>query len=217
MATAGSVVDDALDRLQESRTTPIFWSRAELLIFVNEGFLEFTISAGQLTTETTYPLIGAKIQAIPVTAIALIHVSYASEMVEKSTIERFDRANPNWESQYGVLQKWSPCGLDKWIVDRHPTSALSVSLTTLDNPQPLEEDSEIDLAPEYIEALTDYVFHMARFKEGGAEFQQAMPAYDDFQNKTGLRGQKTWSEQYVYWARNPNADTGPNYSTLDRS
>ncbi len=217
MATAGSVIDDVLDRLQESRTDPIFWSREELLVFVNDGFLEFTLMAGQLTTEATYAVIGAKVQAVPITAIALIHVSYSSEMVEKSTIERFDRQNPNWEAQYGILQKWSPCGLDKWIVDRHPTSALSVSLTTLDIPPDLEEASAIDLAPEYVEALIDYVFHMARFKEGGAEFQQAMPAYDDFQNKSGLRGQKTWSEQYVFWARNPAADTGPAYSTLDRS
>lgn len=217
MATAGSVIDDVLDRLQESRTSPIFWSRAELLVFVNDGFLEFTLLAGQLTTEATYPLIGAKIQAVPITAIALIHVSYASEMVEKSSVERFDRQNPNWESQYGILQKWSPCGLDKWIVDRHPTSATNVSLTTLDSPETLEESSSIDMAPEYVEALIDYVFHMARFKEGGAEFQQAMEAYDNFQNKAGKRAQKTFSEQYVFWARNPAADTGPDYSTMDRS
>ena len=217
MATAGSVIDDALDRLQESRTDPVFWSRAELLVFVNDGFLEFTLMAGQLTTEATYPLIGAKLQAVPITAIALLHVSYASEMVEKSTVERFDRENPNWESQYGILRKWSPCGLDKWIIDRHPTSALNVSLTTLDIPPDLGEATEIDLAPEYVEALIDYVFHMARFKEGGAEFQQAVPAYDDFQNKAGKRAQKTWSEQYVFWARLPVADTGPDYSTMDRS
>lgn len=216
MATASSVIDDVLDRLQESRTSPIFWSRSELLTFVNDGFLEFTLMAGQLTTEATYRIIGAKIQAVPITAIALIHVSYASEMVEKSTVERFDRQNPNWEAQYGILQKWSPCGLDKWILDRHPTSATNVSLTTLDNPQPLEESSSIDLAPEYVEALTDYVFHMARFKEGGAEFQQAMEAYDNFQNKAGKRAQKTFAEQYVFWARLPNANTGPDYSTMDR-
>jgi hypothetical protein len=107
--------------------------------------------------------------------------------------------------------------LDKWILDRHPTAATSVSLTTLDNPQPLGETDSIDLQPEYVEALIDYVFHMARFKEGGAEFQQSQEAYDNFQNKAGKRAQKTFSEQYVFWARNPQANTGTDYSTLDRS
>ncbi len=217
MTTAADVLNTVLDRLDQSRTDPIFWSRAELLTYLNDGFLEFTLIAGQMVSEATFPLVGAKIQAVPVGSLALIHVAYAEVVIEKSSLENFDRQNPNWEAQSGILRQWAPCGLDKWIVDRHPVLATNVSLTTLNAPAVLTETSTIDLAPEFIEALTDYVFHMARFKEGGAEFGQAMTQYDSFQNKAGLRQQKTWSEQFVLWGRDPNADTGGGYSTLNRS
>jgi len=217
MATGADVIDQVLDRLEESRSNPIFWSRSELLGYLNDGLIELTLIAGHLVSENTYRIIGAKLQAVPATAIALIHVSYASEMVEKSSIEYFDRENPNWDRQYGILHKWAPCGLDAWFVDRHPIAATSVSLTTLDQPTVLAETDTVDLEDEYINGLQDYVFHMARFKEGGAEFQQAMEDYDGFTERAGLRGQRTFSEQWTVWSRDPNADTGESYSTLDRS
>jgi hypothetical protein len=216
-ATAGNIVTWALRKLEEDPDNPIFWTRAELLQLVNDGFLEFTLLAGQLTSERTYTLIGAKLQSVPVGAIAIIHIAYANEKVEKTTVEHFDRANINWNAQSGILQKWAPCGLDRWFCDRHPTSSLNVKLTTLDEPTALGENDEIDLAPEYIEALTNYVFHFARFKEAGAELEQSMENYDAFLDKAGLREQKQFSEQWLIWSRDPDADTGSDYSTLDRS
>lgn len=212
MATAGDVVTSALELLDEDSQSPVFWSRAELLIFVNDGFLEYTIGAAQLTSEATYPLVGAKVQAVPPSAIAIIHVAYSSELVEKTSIEVMDRENPNWEAQYGILQRWAPCGLDKWIIDRHPIAAQSVSLTVLDVPTALTESDTIDLAPEFIEALIDYVYHAARFKEGGAEFGQSMEQYDEFKEKVGIQERKTFAQQFVLWSMDPNAATGEAYS-----
>lgn len=211
--TYGTIIDDVLDRLAESRTAPVFWSRDELMVYLNDGFLEFTLMAGQLISENVYPLVGAKIQAVPSTAIALIHVSYVSVLAEKSTLEQFDRADPGWEAKYGIFQRWAPCGLDKWFLDKHPVTAIYANLTTLDVPPELTEADFIDLAPEYVEALTDYVFHMARFKEGGAEFGQAMTQYDSFRNKAGLQEQRTYVDQFVLWARDPNAKTGEDYAS----
>lgn len=212
MSTAGDVIDTVLDRLYESRTNPIFWSRTELLVFVNDGFVEFTLNAGQLISENTYTPVSSKFQAVPIGAIALIHVAYNDEYTQKSSLETFDRENPNWEAQSGILRRWAPCGLDKWILDRHPTNFTAVNLTTLDEPPNLLETSTIDLAPEYIEALADYVFHEARFKEGGAEFGQSMTQYDSFQNKAGIQERKTYAAQFILWSHDPAANTGEAYS-----
>lgn len=217
MTTAADVIDQVLDRLDEPRTAPVFWSRSELLGYLNDGLVELTLIACHLTSETTYNMISAKLQAVPSGAIALIHAEYAGQPVEKSSIELFDRENPNWDAQSGILRKWAPCGMDAWFLDRHPTAAASVVLTTVDQPVVLAETDVVDLEEEYINGLQDYVFHMARFKEGGAEFEQAMDAYDSFTEKAGMRGQRTFAEQWLVWSRDPNADTGESYSTLDRS
>ncbi len=218
MATAGDVIDAALYRLDESTSSPIFWSRAELLIFVNDGFLEFTLIAGQMVSENPMTLANfVNLQNVPTGAIAIIHVSRNSVMVEKVSLEHLDREDPGWQSKSGTPREWVPVGLNHWIVDRTPLVNTVVSVTTLDEPALLAEDDDIDLAEEYVDALIDYVFHMARFKEGGAEFAQAVGDYDSFRNKAGLREQRTFSEQWLLWARDPAADTGEDYSTMDRS
>jgi hypothetical protein len=216
-ATAGQILDQVLDRLAEEEATPIFWSRSELLVLLNEGFLEFTLMASQLTSERTYAMIGAKAQSTPEGAIAIINIQVSNQKIEKSSIENFDRANPLWDGLTGILTKWAPCGLDRWFCDRTPTGAYNVTLTTLDEPGAIDENTVIDLEAEYIEALTMYVYHMARFKESGAELQQAMEAYDQYRLIAGHKAQRTFAAEFTIWSRDPNADTGNEYSTVDRS
>lgn len=217
MTTAAQIIDRVLERVDESTSDPRFWSRAELLQHVNDGFLELTIMCGQLTSNRTYAMVGAKVQAVPSGAIAIMHLAYSSQVIEKSSVELFDRNNANWDNQSGVLTKWAPCGLDRWFCDRQPTTAQSVVLTTLDRPATLAEGTTIDLDPEYVEGLEYYAFHMARFKESGAEFDQAMTAYDDFLAIVGHKEQRTFSQMWTLWSRDPNADTGVGYSTINRS
>lgn len=212
---ASQVIDQALQRFDEDTADPIFVTRAELLQHLNDGFLELQLLAAQLTSERTYTLIGAKLQSVPDGAIAIMHVAYANKPIEKSSVENFDRENPNWDAQYGILHKWAPCGLDRWFVDRQPTAALNVTLTTLNQPTTLTETDAIDLEQEYVDGLTEYVYHMARFKESGAEFQQAQEQYDQFLNIAGLRQKQSFAEQFELWAHDPNADTGIGYSTLE--
>jgi hypothetical protein len=215
--TAQQIINAVLDRLAESETAPVFWSTNELLVLVNEAYLEFTLIAGQLTSERTYAMIGAKLQSVPVGAIAIITVAYANQKIEKSSVENFDRANSTWDNQSGVLTKWAPCGLDRWFCDRQPTAAENVTLTTLDEPGTLALTDRVDLESEYIDGLTEYVYHMARFKESFPELQQAMDSYDMFRAISGHKAQKTFAAEFVTFSRDPNADTGGDYSTMDRS
>lgn len=216
--TAGDVLDEVLGRIDESTSTPAFWSRGELLNHLNDGLLELTLIAGQLTSERTYAMIGAKLQSVPDGAIAVMHVAYSNVVIEKSSVENFDRDNANWDPQSGVLKKWAPCGLDRWFCDRQPVaSGTNVTLTTLNQPTTLAEGTTIDLDLEYVEALADYVFHMARFKESGTELEQAMDAYDTFRMISGHKAKRTMSQEWTLFSRDPNADTGMGYSTIDRS
>jgi len=217
MALASEVISKVLYRLEEDTASPVFWSRAEILILLNEGYIEFVLMSGYLQSQSTYSMIGSKMQAPPDDCMGLIGVQWASKPIEKTTIEGFDESNRRWDYKNGYLSQWAPCGLDRWFCDATPQLAYDVQLITLDQPAALAEASTILLEDEYIEALEDYTFSCARFKEGGGEFRDAQPAYDDFTEKAGLREQKTFSEMMVMWGRDPNQDTGGGYSTLDRS
>lgn len=216
--TGADVIDNVLFRLEEDLDAPVFWTRAELLVLLNEGMVEFVLISGYLHSETVYAMISAKLQAVPTDAIALLGVQYSSLPIERTTVEGLDRTSRRWDYQSGILTQWAPCGLDRFFVNKHPTSATNVTLQTLDQPATLAEGDTIDLEPEYVDALEDYVFHCARFKEGGLEFQQAQGDYDSFAEKAGMRETRAFSEMFVLWSRTPDAgDTGGSYKTMERA
>jgi len=69
---------------------------------------------------------------------------------------------------------------------------------------------------EFIEALQDYTFHIARFREGGPEFVNAGAAFKNALSRMGDTARKVYSQQPVIWTAEPALDTGPSYSTPDR-
>ncbi len=75
---ASEVITNVLNRLAEDPVSPIFWSREELLVFLNDGNLELVLLSGYLNSERQQQLIGAKVQAVPPDAIALLGVQYCS-------------------------------------------------------------------------------------------------------------------------------------------
>ncbi len=217
MATAAEVITNALYRLEEDPVSPIFWSRAELLILLNEGYIEFVLGSGYKQSQSNYTPIGSKMQALPENCMGLIGVQWQSKPIEKTTIEGFDESNRRWDYLNGYLSQWAPCGVDRWFMNATPQQAFTVNLITLDQPAALAEGDTIGLEDEFIKGLEDYLFSCARFKEGGGEFRQAQESYDDFSAKAGMRETKTFSEMFTLWNRDPSADTGGGYSTLDRS
>src|SRR3990167_11122546 len=128
MATAAQVIDNCLFRLEEDPDASVFWPRAELLILLNEGLIEFVLISGYLQSQSTYSMIGSKMQATPDDCMGLIGVQWASRPIEKTTIEGFDQTNRRWDYKNGYLTQWAPCGLDRWFCDATPQLAYDVQL-----------------------------------------------------------------------------------------
>jgi hypothetical protein len=208
-----------LVRLEESTTAPVFYARAEALNHLNDAMNELNLVASKIRSERSHPMTRlVNFYAYPTsspTAIAILHVAYKSRMIEKQTLEAFDRSDSRWMRQYGTVKAWCPIGLNLFAVKPHFLDAdETVTLTTLDMHQAIGEATTIDLEDEYLEALEDYVFHALRFKEGGTEFAVALQAYDDFLEKDGAVAEATMAERFVAWSREPAADTGPSYTVL---
>jgi len=222
MATGGSIVDTVLLELEESITTPVFWTRAELLQHVNDGLLELNLLTGKFQSENAaFAPTTATLQSTPSGAICVLHVSRNSLFLRKRTLEEMDKENRKWMreiSSGNVIKQWGPVGLNLFFVYPRLLAATStLTIVTLDIPATIGEATVIALDNEYIDAIEQYVFHMARFKEGGAEFQQSMAAYDEFREMCGALASKKMSQQYGLWAKEAAADTGTAYATIPRS
>ncbi len=78
---ASEIITNVLHRLEEDPAAPVFWSREELLGFLNEGNVELVLISGYLTSERPQQLIGAKVQSVPPDAITLLGVQYCTSNI----------------------------------------------------------------------------------------------------------------------------------------
>lgn len=215
--TAADIITNVLDRLNEVSADPTFWTREELLDKLNEAYNEENLISGRYTSERTQELVSSIIFGIPVGAVAVMSMEISNRPLEKSAIEDSDRGKVNWQKDKGIPREWGAVGLTKLFTDRCViASGTNVTIVTLDDVGIVEEDTVFEDA-EYALTLEDYVFSIARLKEGGAEFQQGLEFYDRFMLRAGLQGQRSMSQQYALWGATPDADTGLGYSTAGRS
>jgi hypothetical protein len=222
MSTGANVIDTVLDMLEENKVTPIFWTRAELFVHLNDGMMELNLMAGKYQSEQAFAPTVNTIQTTPAGIIGILHIGTSSKvLIRKRSLEGMDREKRSWANEVSpnnVIKRWGPVGLNLFFVyPKLNAPGMTVNLTTLDMPGVIGEGTTIPLDEEYVEALIDYTFHMARFKEGGQEFSLAMKNYEEFRETCGYIMRRKLSENYVLWSKEPHADTGPRYSTGARS
>lgn len=184
--TAGTIADRVLRRLEESTTAPVFWDRTEILDFINEGLNELNLIALKIRTTGNEALSASTFYSSPTGSVAILQVGVSNRPLHKETLENLDRQNKNWQDDRGIPRQWSPVGLNLFAVHPSPTSGATANIIYLDTPSALGENDDIPLEDEFCEALEDYAFHMARFKEAGDEFAQSTLIYERFLDKVRL-------------------------------
>jgi len=213
--TASEVIDQTLELLDEDPLNPVFWTREELLVHLNDAIREFNLIALKFQERVTSSLPqSVAFQVTPLGAIAVLEISRGDVFLRKRVLEGMDREQPRWQLQTGARPKqWGPVGINLFFLSPNPTTNQSLELTLLQQPMILSEDTVIDLDDEYVDALGDYVFHMARFKEGGAEFQQSLKQYESFRSVSDSALRRRVAENHILLVEEPGADTGPGYTT----
>lgn len=195
-----------LDRLEESRSAPVFWSLAdEIRPFLIEAMCEATLIAGEPEVRGVSQAVtqSATAQAMPLGAIAILRMEDAAgNVIRKSTLWDMDRFFPSWENDTDVsllgvtpqIKHWFPIGLGQWGVYPKQTSATTVTVSFIALPtlnpagnaiysRPYTGSEVIPFQVEYLEAFEEYAAHVARFKEGSVEFFDGIVEYDRFLSK----------------------------------
>jgi hypothetical protein len=221
MAISGAeVIDLVLKRLDET-ISPIFWTRPEMLLYLNEGMKELNNLAAKLHLESGVVTDSTdNFYAPPTDTIAVMAASVGDKSLERVTLEDLDREDRFWEGKTGtILKRWAPIGCNLFAIFPRPTvaSSVTVDFVVMKLPASIEDNNDaIDMDDEFIESIEDYTFHISRFKEGGPEFAHAMAAFKNALERMGDVARKVYSQQPVIWTAEPALDTGPSYSTPDR-
>lgn len=117
--------------------------------------------------------------ALPAGALALLRMDSAGTTVDKAYVQDLDNFSPGWEVAIGPApQYWVPFGLGQFGVSPNLTAPAQVVLSYVQfpvlTPRPYTGNEPLPFQQEYWDGLSDFASAMARFKEGGLEFQEAI-------------------------------------------
>ena len=185
--SGAEIISQILRRLDElSTTTPVHWTRAEILVYVNEAINEFNLIAWEYQAEHLVSVNSANNVCNCPSAIIAASSVRGPRYLRRATVEDMDH-ECEWEAASAVraiMKTWAPIGLNKFMVYPRPIVATTVCVAGLADP-PLVTDSEdhIMVKPEWIGAIEDYCVERATFKEGPSELGQSGHLYQSFLDK----------------------------------
>jgi hypothetical protein len=208
MALANEIISQSERRLNELLpNAPVRWSRAELVVFLNDGIHELNLIAADW--HSTIPVSidnTTDIWSLPTGTVAPLAVRAGSTYLVKESVENLDK-EMKWEYVTTVRlnpSTWSPVGLYMIIVAPKPIFPMTVYVETLQE-TPVMTDSTIPLPvrPEYERPLEDYIISRAMFKEGGAEFSQYLLFYNRFLDAVQQLSGRNIIRSYPAWHIKP--------------
>jgi hypothetical protein len=122
-------------------------------------------------------------------ALALVHASAVLGVIngvqtQIQAVKSFDTFNPSWQNAAAApptdlaLASWNMLAASP----KPDAAGYGITLDVVRNaPVPVNAGDFIQLGREELDALIEYVEHLAMFKIGGAEFMETMPRYQNFQ------------------------------------
>lgn len=177
------------DRLQQSP----FWSTAEVTKLINEALRTWACLTGYwkkritLTTQPTLPY-----YSLASFITFGMRVEFNSQPLSQSSLTNWDKGTPEWEGNPSTPQEWAPIGIS--LIAIKPADAAGNNSLVLDGvanaPILAAAGDFIDIGSEEFTALLGYCQYLAAFKEGGQEFESALPLYQAFIKAAAVKNEK---------------------------
>jgi hypothetical protein len=179
------------DRLQRSS----FWATSELTAYLNDALRVWSTLTGYwkkrilLTTIATLPYYN-----LAGYLTFGMHVEFNGIPLIQSTVFNWDKGYPYWEGQpspNGPVE-WAPIGISLFAI--RPTDAVGGNSLIVDGvsnaPVLAQPNDFIDIGDEELDALLKECQYLAAFKEGGQEFESALPLHQQFLKAAAVKNEK---------------------------
>jgi len=199
VSTINDLVPLVLDRIEESRTNPIFWDvQKEIMVFLVEAMNEAALITGEPEIRYSNSLTTSSQLTLPANQTVMTFSGdvplfgmmrlESSGQVKKTTVWDMDRMLPGWENDTGDAPDfWFPIGLTMFGIHPQLVAPVTVIVSGIAEPIPIPRPytgvEPCDFQEEYREAFVDYAALTASLKEGTSEFQQSIRVYDRFISK----------------------------------
>lgn len=192
--TASELISRVLKGVNEDATTPVYYSRGEVmsaLSDVQEMFVLLTLcleTTGTLTVSSTWT------RAMDTFSDFLcpLRIRRAGGKVRPATLKDLDARDRSWQAATGAPTHYAMCGFE--LLATYPTTATSEALavTYARCPVRLAADADVpEIRAEYHEALVDGAIPILRVKEGAQELGSSLHRFRRFLDAAKDCGEKT--------------------------
>jgi hypothetical protein len=182
------------DRLERSP----FWTTAELTAYVNEALRTYSALTGYWKQRVTLVTIANLPYYNLAGALTFgMHLEFESTPLLQSSVINWDKGYPCWEGQPSPSgpQEWAPIGIS--LIAIRPTDMVGGRTIVVDGvaaaPILVNAGDFIDIGDEDFTALLGYAQYLGTFKEGGQEFQSALPLHQAFLRQAAVRNEKLYA------------------------
>lgn len=182
---------DLKEKLKARMGNAQFWTEAELVLYLNEALRVWNVMTWQWRGSSMIPTVTAQIYYDTSTFLNVTRVVYNGIPLSLTSLFTLDQAVPGWQPTMGVPLKWFPVGATQ--IGIYPSDEATGQLVVhgiVPAPQLTADTDFLDLGEWTLQALMDYVEHIACFKQGGSEFEASMELYKSFVKAAGITNSK---------------------------
>jgi hypothetical protein len=208
--TVADLISQILRRLDEQSTSvPVHWSRAEILVFVNEALSELNLIAcafqdtKTVTVDSTH-----NVYDQPAGILAAIAIR-APNYLRRQTADDIDH-EVKWDcatEQRLHARTWAPLGLNKFLVHPRPLSNVVAYVEgVIEHDAVADSATALPVRAEYESAIEDFCVERATFKEGPSELEQSGALYKSFLDKVQQLSGRNVIRMYPRYAAGDLAD-----------
>lgn len=188
-----TLLENQLDSLATS-----FWRTDEKNRLIQDGLRFWNLLTGYWKARVTINTTASTVwYALPGTITSGMRVSWQDFPLSPTSFHDLDFGRPQWESETTASGGDVPTRPSSWVIGAlnliaiWPADAVGNSNLVIDGvavtPILANDGSTVDIGPDELNSLLNYLQHIASFKEGGKEFQATDDEMKQFLTAAGQR------------------------------
>lgn len=178
-----------------------FYSEDEIGTYLNEALRVWNLITWQWHGSVLVPTVASQTYYdISASVLKTMRVEHNGVPLDLTSLQSLDLGQPGWQATAaGTPKRWFPVALTQiGIYPADATNGNSLRVEGVLATPTLSNDTDyLNLGQWQVQALLDYVHHLAAFKQGGEEFKASLETFKNFMRAAAVQNAK-FAETALY-------------------
>lgn len=178
-----------------------FYTEDEIGTYLNEALRVWNLITWQWHGSVLVPtVINQTYYDISASVLKVMRVALNNVPLDLTSLQSLDLGQPGWQGDTaGTPRRWFPVALTQ--IGIYPTDATGGNSLLVEGvlaaPTLVADTDYLNLGQWQVQALLDYVHHLAAFKQGGEEFKASLATFKNFVKAAAVQNSK-FAETALY-------------------